>query len=179
MIQRHGSVIGLAAFSGRGKTTLAEKLIAGLVSRGMDVATVKHAHHAFDADTPGKDSWKHRDAGATEVMVGSAARWALMHELGGDPEPSLDALLATMSPVDLVLVEGFKHADHAKIEVYRAGLDEPPLARSDATIVALADTGTTPDIPEKVARLDPGDPVAVADFIERHWDLPRRRTETT
>ena len=159
-------------------TLLMVALVAELVARGHRVSTVKHAHHGFDVDTPGKDSWKHRDAGATEVMVGSAARWALMHELRGDPEPSLDALLATMNPVDLVLVEGFKHADHEKIEVYRAGLDQPPLALDDASIVALADAGATPDIPEKVARLDPGDPVAVADFIERHWDLPRRRAET-
>jgi len=172
-------VAGIVGWHDSGKTTLMVALVAELVARGHRVSTVKHAHHGFDVDTPGKDSWKHRDAGATEVMVGSAARWALMHELRGDPEPSLDALLATMSPVDLVLVEGFKHADHAKIEVYRAGLDEPPLARGDATIVALADAGATPDIPEKVARLDPGDPVAVADFIERHWDLPRRRAETT
>ncbi len=172
-------VVGIVGWHDSGKTTLMVTLVAELVARGHRVSTVKHAHHGFDVDTPGKDSWKHREAGATEVMVGSAARWALMHELRGDPEPSLDALLATMSPVDLVLVEGFKHADHAKIEVYRAGLDEPPLARGDATIVALADAGATPDIPEKVARLDPGDPVAVADFIERHWDLPRRRAETT
>ncbi len=172
-------VAGIVGWHDSGKTTLMVALVAELVARGHRVSTVKHAHHGFDVDTPGKDSWKHREAGATEVMVGSAARWALMHELRGDPEPSLDALLATMSPVDLVLVEGFKHADHAKIEVYRAGLDEPPLARGDATIVALADAGATPDIPEKVARLDPGDPVAVADFIERHWDLPRRRAETT
>lgn len=171
-------VVGIVGWHDSGKTTLMVTLVAELVARGHRVSTVKHAHHGFDVDTPGKDSWKHRDAGATEVMVGSAARWALMHELRGDPEPSLDALLATMNPVDLVLVEGFKHADHAKIEVYRAGLDEPPLARGDATIVALADAGATPDIPEKVARLDPGDPVAVADFIERHWDLPRRRAET-
>jgi molybdopterin-guanine dinucleotide biosynthesis protein B len=172
-------VAGIVGWHDSGKTTLMVALVAELVARGHRVSTVKHAHHGFDVDTPGKDSWKHREAGATEVMVGSAARWALMHELRGYPEPSLDALLATMSPVDLVLVEGFKHADHAKIEVYRAGLDEPPLARGDATIVALADAGATPDIPEKVARLDPGDPVAVADFIERHWDLPRRRAETT
>ncbi len=171
-------VVGIVGWHDSGKTSLMVTLVAELVARGHRVSTVKHAHHGFDVDTPGKDSWKHRDAGATEVMVGSAARWALMHELRGDPEPSLDALLATMNPVDLVLVEGFKHADHAKIEVYRAGLDEPPLARGDATIVALADAGATPDIPEKVARLDPGDPVAVADFIERHWDLPRRRAET-
>ncbi len=171
-------VVGIVGWHDSGKTTLMVALVAELVARGHRVSTVKHAHHGFDVDTPGKDSWKHRDAGATEVMVGSAARWALMHELRGDPEPSLDALLATMNPVDLVLVEGFKHADHEKIEIYRAGLDQPPLALDDATIVALADAGATPDIPEKVARLDPGDPVAVADFIERHWDLPRRRAET-
>jgi molybdopterin-guanine dinucleotide biosynthesis protein B len=171
-------VVGIVGWHDSGKTTLMVALVAELVARGHRVSTVKHAHHGFDVDTPGKDSWKHRDAGATEVMVGSAARWALMHELRGDPEPSLDALLATMNPVDLVLVEGFKHADHEKIEIYRAGLDQPPLALDDASIVALADAGATPDIPEKVARLDPGDPVAVADFIERHWDLPRRRAET-
>lgn len=171
-------VAGIVGWHDSGKTTLLVALVGELVARGHRVSTVKHAHHCFDVDTPGKDSWKHRDAGATEVMVGSAARWALMHELRGAPEPGLEELLAAMSPVDLVLVEGFKHESYPKIEVYRAGLDEPPLARSDATVVALADDGATPDIPEKIMRLDANDPAAVADFVERHWDLPCRQAKT-
>src|SRR5246127_5740270 len=115
-------VIGLAGWSGAGKTTLLRKLIPELSGRGLLVSTLKHAHHSFDVDQPGKDSWQHRQAGAREVMVASGRRWALMHELRGAAEPSLDELLARMTPVDLLLVEGFKHHDHPKIEVYRRAL---------------------------------------------------------
>src|ERR1700756_3241234 len=113
-------VIGLAGWSGAGKTTLLRKLIPELSGRGLLVSTLKHAHHSFDVDQPGKDSWEHRQAGATEVLVASATRWALMHELRDQAEPRLPALLAHMSPVDLVLVEGFKRDRHPKIEIHRS-----------------------------------------------------------
>ncbi len=131
-------VIGLAGWSGAGKTTLLRALIPALVARGLRVSTVKHAHHAFDVDQPGKDSWLHREAGAAEVMVASAARWALMHEHRGAEEPELPALLKRMSPVDLVLVEGFKRGGHRKIEVHRAAVGKALLHPGDPTIVAMA-----------------------------------------
>src|SRR6201996_5670565 len=112
-------VIGLAGWSGAGKTTLLRRLIPALTARGLEVSTLKHAHHSFDVDQPGKDSWEHRRAGAGEVLVASAVRWALMHELRDEAEPKLAALLARMQAVDLVLVEGFKLERHPKIEVYR------------------------------------------------------------
>ena len=117
-------VFGLAGHSGSGKTTLMVKLLPELVRRGLSVSTIKHAHHEFDVDTPGKDSYEHRVAGATEVLVSSANRWALMHEHRSDPEADLNDLLARMSPVDLILVEGFKREEHAKIEVVR-GVSAP------------------------------------------------------
>ena len=113
-------VIGIAGWSGAGKTTLLAKLIPRLVDRGHAVSTIKHAHHAFDVDQPGKDSHSHRMAGATEVLVGSAKRWALVHELRGDAEPPLGALLQKLALVDLVLIEGYKTAPHPKLEVNRA-----------------------------------------------------------
>ncbi|MFY9990551.1 MAG: molybdopterin-guanine dinucleotide biosynthesis protein B, partial [Rhodoplanes sp.] len=113
-------VIGLAGWSGAGKTTLLTRIIPRLVGRGLTVSTVKHAHHGFDVDHPGKDSYAHRVAGATEVLVSSAVRFALMHELRGAPEPELAQLLGKLAPVDLVLVEGFKREPHPKLEVYRA-----------------------------------------------------------
>src|ERR1700734_4070661 len=109
-------IFGLAGWSGSGKTTLLTALIPELRARRLTVSTVKHAHHEFDVDKPGKDSWRHREAGATEVMVASARRWALMHELRDAPEPSLDELVAYMSPVDLLIIEGFKRYPHPKIE---------------------------------------------------------------
>src|SRR6476646_10317316 len=112
-------VFGIA---GSGKTTLIDQLIPLFRKRGLVVSLIKHAHHEFDIDRPGKDSWRHRQAGATEVMVGSARRWALMHELHGDPEPPLDELIARMSPVDLVLVEGFKRQPHPKLEIHRPSI---------------------------------------------------------
>jgi molybdopterin-guanine dinucleotide biosynthesis protein B len=119
-------IIGLAGWSGSGKTTLLAKIIPRLVARGLTVSTVKHAHHRFDVDTPGKDSHTHRMAGATEVLVASQRRWALMHELRGAAEPTIYELLRQMSPVDLVLIEGFKSAQHARIEVYRKEVGKPP-----------------------------------------------------
>lgn len=131
-------VIGLAGWSGAGKTTLIVKLIPYLREKGLTVSTVKHAHHAFDVDKPGKDSFVHREAGASEVLISSVNRWALVHELRGATEFSLRELLQRLSPVDLVLVEGFKTSSHAKIEIHRAENAKPHLFPNDPTIVALA-----------------------------------------
>ncbi len=131
-------VIGVCGWSGSGKTTLIAQLIPRLVAQGVRVSTIKHAHHEFDVDTPGKDSHTHRLAGATEVLVSSAVRWALMHELRGAAEPSLDALLGRLAPVDLVLIEGFKRSRVRKLEVHRPGLDRALLAAEDPDIVGIA-----------------------------------------
>lgn len=131
-------VIGLAGWSGAGKTTLLTRLIPLFMAQGLRVSTIKHAHHSFDVDVPGKDSWLHREAGATEVLVSSGHRWALMHELRGAAEPTLPELLARISPVDLVIIEGFKTEPFHKIEVYRAANGKPPLFRSDPAIVGIA-----------------------------------------
>ena len=131
-------VIGLAGWSGAGKTSLLRRLIPRLRAQGLRVSTIKHAHHDFDVDQPGKDSWHHRQAGAEEVLVASGRRWALMHELRSEPEPTLAALLARMRPVDLVLVEGFKRHGHPKIEIHRAANGKPLLYPDDASVVALA-----------------------------------------
>jgi molybdopterin-guanine dinucleotide biosynthesis adapter protein len=131
-------VIGLAGWSGAGKTTLIVKLIPYLHERGIVVSTLKHAHHAFDVDQPGKDSYLHREAGAREVLVASSRRFALMHELRGAKEPDLAELLRRMSPADLILVEGYKREAHAKIEVHRAADAKPFLYPEDPTIAAVA-----------------------------------------
>ena len=132
------NVIGIAGWSGAGKTTLLTRVIPCLTARGLRVSTIKHAHHEFDIDQPGKDSHTHRQAGATEVLVSSANRFALMHELRGNREWTLDALLEKLSPVDLVLVEGFKTQAHPKLEVFRAAVKKPPLHPQDENIVAVA-----------------------------------------
>jgi molybdopterin-guanine dinucleotide biosynthesis adapter protein len=131
-------VIGLAGWSGAGKTTLLTRVIPHLLNEGLRVSVIKHAHHDFDVDVPGKDSWRHRHAGAEEVMVSSGKRWALMHELRGAGEPRLPDLLAKMSPVDLVVVEGYKSDPHRKIEVYRAANEKPLLFPDDPGIVGIA-----------------------------------------
>ena len=161
--------IGFAGWSGSGKTTLLVRLIPELTGRGLTVSTVKHAHHSFDVDQPGKDSHAHRAAGATEVMVASAHRWALMREHRGAPEPTLDMLAAQMNPVDLLLVEGFKHEAHDKVEVFRRGLGKPLLAPDDPHIVAVASDGTAPDVAVPVLALD--DTAAIAGFILDHCGL--------
>ncbi|HMK80022.1 MAG TPA: molybdopterin-guanine dinucleotide biosynthesis protein B [Xanthobacteraceae bacterium] len=155
-------VIGIAGWSGAGKTTLLARVIPRLIARGLRVSTVKHAHHAFDVDQPGKDSHTHRQAGATEVLVASANRFALMHELRGQPEWALDALLEKLSPVDLVLVEGFKTQAHPKLEVYRKAVGKPLLHPQDQNIVAIAsDAPLTAPLP--VVPLD--DVEAVANIL--------------
>jgi molybdopterin-guanine dinucleotide biosynthesis adapter protein len=164
-------IFGLAGWSGSGKTTLMTVLIPELLARGISVSTVKHAHHAFDVDQPGKDSWRHRQAGACEVMVASERRWALMHELRGTPEPALDRLVAQMSPVDLILVEGFKRDPHPKIEVRRPSLGKPPLYPDDPSVVAVACNEPLPGL--ALPCLPLSDPPAIARFIIEHQGLRR------
>jgi molybdopterin-guanine dinucleotide biosynthesis protein B len=147
-------VIGLAGWSGAGKTTLLARLIPHLVTQGARVSTLKHAHHAFDVDRPGKDSHQHRQAGATEVLVSSGRRWALMHELRGEPEARLAPLLRRLSPVDLVIVEGFKREPHRKIEVHRAANGKPPLHPGDPAIIAIATDVAFPDAGRPCVHLD-------------------------
>jgi len=159
-------IFGLAGWSGSGKTTLMTALIPELVSRGITVSTLKHAHHSFDVDQPGKDSWRHRQAGAGEVMVSSQNRWALMHELRGMPEPSFDELVRRMSPVDLLLVEGFKRHPHPKIEVYRRSLGKPLLHPEDPFVVAVASDEMLPGLALPLLPLS--DAGAIAAFILDH-----------
>jgi molybdopterin-guanine dinucleotide biosynthesis adapter protein len=141
-------VIGLAGWSGAGKTTLLTRLIPHFIAEGLRVSVIKHAHHEFDVDIPGKDSWVHRQSGAAEVLVSSTRRWALMHELRGASEPKLPELLAKMSQVDLVVIEGFKREPHRKIEVYRAANGKPVLFPDDPGIVGIAsDTGLETKLP--------------------------------
>jgi len=156
-------IFGLAGWSGSGKTTLMTALIPELVCRGITVSTLKHAHHAFDVDQPGKDSWRHRQAGAREVMIFSQNRWALMHELRGAPEPSFDELVRRMGPVDLLLVEGFKRHPHPKIEVYRPSLGKPLLHPEDPLVVAIASDEMLPGL--TLPWLPLSDAGAVAAFI--------------
>jgi molybdopterin-guanine dinucleotide biosynthesis protein B len=155
-------VIGIAGWSGAGKTTLLTRVIPRLTACGLRVSTIKHAHHAFDVDQPGKDSHTHREAGATEVLVSSANRFALMHELRGAPELSLDALLEKLLPVDLVLVEGFKREEHPKLEVYRAAVGKPLLAPDDPNIVAIASDGP---VAARVPVVSLDDAEAVAEIL--------------
>jgi len=159
-------VIGLAGWSGAGKTTLLTRLMPYFLGQGLRVSVIKHAHHSFDVDQPGKDSHTHRLAGATEVLVGSANRWALVHELRGEPEAALAALLAKLSPVDLVIVEGFKREAHPKLEVYRAAVGKPLLQPDDPHIVAIAADAPLPHVRVPVVMLD--DVNAIVDIVLKH-----------
>lgn len=156
-------VIGLAGWSGAGKTTLLARLIPELKRRGLTVSTIKRAHHDVDLDTPGKDSYAHREAGAHEVLISTERRWALLRELRGQPEATLPELLARLSPVDLVIVEGFKRGEHPKLEVHRTGNGKPPLHPDDATIVAIASDRDFPASGRPVLRLD--DVGGIADLV--------------
>lgn len=138
-------VLGLAGWSGSGKTTLLTGVLPLLVGRGLNVATLKHAHHSFDVDQPGKDSYEHRKAGASEVIVSSARRWVQLHEIGNEPEQTLLQLLQRVSPCDLILVEGFKSERHPKLEVFRQAVGKPPLHPQDPRIVAIASDRPFPD----------------------------------
>jgi molybdopterin-guanine dinucleotide biosynthesis protein B len=162
-------LFGLAGWSGSGKTTLTAKLLPELIARGITVSTMKHAHHNFDIDQPGKDSYVHRMAGASEVLVASANRWALMHEHRGAPEPTAAELIAHMTPVDLLLIEGFKREPHDKLEIYRAANGKPLLHPEDKYIVAVASDAPLPDC--KLPQLPIDDVAAIAEFIIRHCGL--------
>jgi molybdopterin-guanine dinucleotide biosynthesis protein B len=160
----HMRIVGLAGWSGSGKTTLVTKVIPVLVRRGLKVATVKHAHHEFDTDQPGKDSWLHRQAGASEVAIVSSRRWALVHELGDASEPPLEDMLQKLSPVDLVIVEGFKRHAYPKLEVFRAAVGKPLLHPDDDCIVAVATDAPLPQASVPVLMLD--DIEAIADALQ-------------
>lgn len=163
-------VFGLAGYSGSGKTTLMVQLLPLIVDQGLSVSTIKHAHHDFDVDQPGKDSYEHRAAGATEVMVSSARRWALMHEHRAHSEAHLDDLLAQMTPVDLVLVEGFKRDQHAKLEIVRGDEAAPYLCKTDPNIVAVASDRLWPHLSCPVLALDELHEIAA--FVLRYCGLP-------
>ncbi len=165
-------VIGLAGWSGSGKTTLLARLLPELIRRGYSVSTMKHAHHEFDVDQPGKDSWRHRTAGATEVLVASARRWALMHEHRSADEPGPAELMQHMTPVDLLIIEGFKREDHDKMEIHRRETRKPLLYPGDSRIVAVLSDEPLPDCTLPVIDLD--NAARIADFIIRHCRLPAR-----
>ena len=157
-------LIGLAGWSGSGKTTLLAKLIPALIARGRSVSTLKHAHHNFDVDKPGKDSHTHRLAGAREVLISSANRWALMHELRGAQEPTLRELVAHLSPVDLVIVEGFKTEQIPKLEVHRGTVGKPLLYPDDPNIIAFASDARPANLSLPFVDLD--DVEAIADLVD-------------
>jgi molybdopterin-guanine dinucleotide biosynthesis adapter protein len=165
-------VIGVAGFKNAGKTTLVERLVRELTRRGYRISTVKHAHHSFDVDHEGRDSFRHRHAGAGEVAVISGQRWAIIHELREEAEPSFASILAKLSPCDLVIVEGYKHGSHDKIEVRNLALDHPKLAGDDPTIVAIAANGAVGDA--QVPVFDRDHVEDLADFIITHLRLPRK-----
>ena len=159
-------IIGLAGWSGSGKTTLITKVLPVLIARGHTVSTLKHAHHGFDLDKPGKDSFMHRAAGASEVLISSAKRWAVLHELRDEGEWNMPALLKKISPVDLVLVEGFKRESFPKIEIYRAENGKPLLHSEDGFIVGIASDAKLPDV--KLPVIDLNDIEAVADALLKY-----------
>jgi molybdopterin-guanine dinucleotide biosynthesis protein B len=169
-------ILGITGWSGSGKTTLVVQLVPELVRRGLTVSTIKHAHHDFDVDQPGKDSYEHRAAGAKEVVVASSRRFALMHELRGAREPTLHELIARMASVDLVLVEGYKRDAHEKIEVYRASVGKPLLSTGDASFVAIASDSPVPGA--KLPLLPLERPEEIAAFIVRHCGLATVRSAT-
>lgn len=160
---------GVTGWKNAGKTGLMERLVADIAGRGFTVSTVKHAHHTFDVDHPGKDSHRHRVAGATEVLLASRNRWALMHELRGDAEPPLETLLAKLAPVDLVLVEGYKRDRHPKVEAWRAETGHALIAPGDPTIRAVASDTPLDDL--AVPNFDLNDTRGIAGFILREVGL--------
>lgn len=153
---------GVTGWKNAGKTGLMERLVTEVSRRGFSVSTIKHAHHSFDVDQPGRDSYRHRAAGATEVLLASGFRWALMHELRDTAEPDLSELMARLSPVDLVLIEGYKREPHSKIEAYRAKAGNPLIAPEDETVRAIAS-----DVPIDIDRpvFDLDDTESITDFV--------------
>lgn len=162
-------VYGVTGWKNAGKTGLMERLVAEISGRGLTVSTVKHAHHDTDVDQPGRDSFRHRAAGAREVLLASPNRWALMHELRDAPEPALSDLMPRLSPVDLVLIEGYKREPHPKIEAFRAQNGKPPLAGRNDTIRAVASDVPHPDL--SLPCMDLNDTAEIADFILREVGL--------
>ena len=170
-------IFGIAGYSGAGKTTLLEKILPLLTARGWRVSVLKHAHHGFDIDRPGKDSYRHRQAGASEVLLASGSRWVLMHEVRDEAEPKLADLLDHFSPCDLVLVEGYKTEPIAKLEVYRPDNGKPPLWPTQPHIVAVAtDRPPASPVPEALTMLDLNDAPAIAAFILRAVQRPEYKT---
>lgn len=166
------NVYGVIGWKNAGKTTLVERLVAEISARGFTVSTVKHTHHMVDVDQPGKDSHRHRQAGAHQVILSSSSRWALMTELRGAPEVPLADLLTHLAPVDLVIIEGYKRDDHPKVEAWRAETGQPLIARDDPTIRAVC-SKDTPDTDRPVIDLD--DIPAIADFILADLGLALKR----
>jgi len=164
-------IFGIAGWSGSGKTTLLERLIPRFTARGLTVSVIKHAHHGFDIDRPGKDSYRHREAGASEVLLACGERWALMHELRAGQEPALADLLARLAPCDLVLIEGFKQEPVPKLEVYRPENGKPPLFPERADIVAVATAGP---LATALPVLPLDDMDAIAAFIMDYLGLQER-----
>ena len=164
-------ILGLVGWSGSGKTTLLVKLLPELIGRGYKVSTMKHSHHSFDIDRKGKDSYEHRLAGASEVLIASSKRWALMHELRGGSEPNLDELIKHMSAVDLLLIEGFKTHKHDKLEIYRESTGLPLRCTEDEDIVAVACDGILEGL--HVPVIDLNETPAIVDFIVEHCGLKR------
>ncbi len=164
---RHRAVLGIAGWSGAGKTTLIEAVLPRLLAAGLAVSTVKHAHHGAELDRPGKDSWRHRQAGAGEVLVASPGRWALLHEEPG-AEPALPDLLARMGPADLVLVEGFRRDPIPKLEVHRPALGKPPLWPDWPDVVAVASDATLPGCDRPQLALNAADAIAtwITGFVQ-------------
>jgi len=161
-------IFGVTGWKNSGKTGLMERLIAEFSARGLSVSSIKHAHHSFDIDHPGRDSYRHRDAGARQVLLASRNRWALMHELRNEEEPRLDDLIKQLSPVDLVLIEGYKRDRHPKIEAHRQETGQPMIAPDDETIIAVAsDSAVQIDRPV----FDLNDTCSIADFIAQHLEL--------
>lgn len=165
-------IFGIMGWSGSGKTTLLVEMLPLLIKRGISVSTIKRTHHNVHIDEPGKDSYRHRMAGATEVMLASATRWALMHELRHEPAPTIDDLSAKMSPVDLLLVEGFKTERHPKLEVHRPSIGKELLAPTDASVVAVASDEPLAGL--RVPVLDLDDVSGIADFIAEYCGLAER-----
>ena len=164
------NVFGVTGWKNAGKTGLMERLVAEIIGRGFSVSTLKHAHHTFDVDHPGKDSHRHRIAGASQVLLASTERWALMNEHRGAEEPSLTELLAKLDPVDVVLIEGWKRDSHPKVEAWRAETGNPLIAPNDSTILAVA-SDTALEIDRPVFDLD--DTAAVATFILSHLGMTK------
>jgi molybdopterin-guanine dinucleotide biosynthesis protein B len=165
-------LLGIAGFKNAGKTTLTERLVRELTSRHYRISTIKHAHHGFDIDQEGRDSWRHRQAGASEVAIVSVKRWALVHELRGEAEPPLIEILSKLSPCDLVLTEGYKRENHPKIEVRNLDLGHPELAGEDKSVIAIAANGAIDNSPVPV--FDREDVRALADFIVERLGLKQR-----